>query len=167
LDGVQVEVAIRAESVGHRVPTGFADRNLMLVLEAFRKDGSRVPPAEESVRLPSWAGRKYTGLAGKLYAKQLGDFDGRHPVPFWRARPEVQDNRLRPGQADCFACRFPRDVVRVRWRLLYRRFWPEVAEAKQWPEEEVVVVEQVGDVISGASARESPWTKSTPQFRLK
>src|SRR5262249_37185986 len=31
----RAEVAVQADAVGHRVPTGFIDRNLILVLEAF------------------------------------------------------------------------------------------------------------------------------------
>jgi hypothetical protein len=35
---------------------------------------------------------------------------------------------------------------RVRVRLLYRRFWPEVADGKGWPDNEVRVAEKLGKV---------------------
>src|SRR5262249_42318110 len=40
--GVGVRVEVRAESVGHRVPTGFVDRNLVLVVEATGAAGKPV-----------------------------------------------------------------------------------------------------------------------------
>jgi hypothetical protein len=140
--GIHLEVDVRADQVGHRVPTGFADRNLLLVVEGFRRNGTHVPPESGTPVLPRLAGKAFAGSAGKLYAKQLSDFDGHKPVPFWRAQPDVVDNRLVPGRADRFTCRFPAGVDHVRVRLLHRRFWPEVRETKHWPDDEIVVVDR-------------------------
>jgi hypothetical protein len=141
-EAVTVEVVVEARDVGHRVPTGFVDRNLVLQVEAVAAEGRAVVPVD-GPRLPDAAGRELRGQAGKLYAKLLKDFDGRRPAPFWRADPEIEDTRLRPHQPDRLRFRFPAETERVRARLLYRRFWPEVAEQKSWPDNEILVAEQV------------------------
>jgi len=119
------------------------DRHLLLVLDALGKDDQRIPPADDTPLLPPLAGKSYAGSAGRLYAKQLTDFDGHQPVPFWRARPEMEDTRLRPDTVDQATYQFGAGVERVRVLLLYRRFWEETAEAKGWPDNEIVVVDQV------------------------
>jgi hypothetical protein len=139
-DGVCATAEVSARDVGHRVPTGFIDRNVVLVVEGF--DGAdRGAGLREGPTLPPTAGRRFTGLPGRLYAKQLKSADGVHPVPFWLAHKEPEDTRLHPGQADRREFRFAAGTERVRVRLLYRRFWPEVAESKGWPDNEIVVVD--------------------------
>jgi nitrate/TMAO reductase-like tetraheme cytochrome c subunit len=137
--GIGVQVTVRADDVGHRVPTGFVDRNLVLVVEAFRDDGGKVDASSGS-RLPSDAGPNVAGQPGRLFAKQLRDFDGRSPAPFWRADSELIDTRLRPGVAEVSTFEFPPAAKQIRARLLYRRFWPEVAVAKGWVENEIEVL---------------------------
>jgi hypothetical protein len=133
--GVAVTVTVGIDGVGHRVPTGFPDRNLVLAVEAFDAAG-HPRAAEAGPALPPAAG---VDGAGRLFAKLLRDFDGRSPAPFWRADPEFADTRLTPGEADESHYRFPADAVRVRVRLLYRRFWPAVAATKAWTDNEVVI----------------------------
>jgi hypothetical protein len=140
-DSVKVNVRIQADQVGHRLPTGFVDRNLMLVLEAFGSNKSAMMPIDGPT-LSSLAGRSWTGQAGKIYAKRLTDFDGKGPVPFWRARPEVEDNRLSPGRPDSLEWRFPSNATRWRLRVIYRRFWPETVKTKGWPPDDLAVVDQ-------------------------
>jgi hypothetical protein len=139
-DSIKVDVQIQADQAGHRVPTGFVDRNLLLVVEASDSKGSNVLPIEGST-ISSLAGPSWKGKAGKVYAKRLTDFDGNGPVPFWRARPEVQDNRLFPGQPDSLEWRFSSNITRLRFRVIYRRFWPETVKAKGWPADDLTVVE--------------------------
>lgn len=136
----RVAVEVGAEGAGHRVPTGFVDRHLILVVEAFDAVGKAVPLKDGAV-LPAAAG-ELAGLPGTLYAKRLTGFEGRSPVPFWRADPAVTDTRLRPGQPDRAAWTFGPEVAEVRVRLLYRHFWEETARAKDWPDNEVVVVDE-------------------------
>jgi hypothetical protein len=45
--------------------------------------------------------------------------------------------------------RFPASAKSVRARLLYRRFWPEVADAKGWPDNETTVRDVRVDVAGG------------------
>jgi hypothetical protein len=139
-DSLEAVIAIRADQVGHRLPTGFVDRNLLLVLEPFGKDDQKVH-LDEGPKLPVQAGKEWAGLPGKLYAKRLADFAGHSPVPFWRARPEVEDNRLFPGQTDRLVFRFSPEVDRLRIRLLYRRFWPETIQSKGWPDDSITVID--------------------------
>jgi hypothetical protein len=138
---VRAHVRIRATSVGHRVPTGFVDRNLVLVVDAFDAAGRDVL-SERGPVLPTLAG-DCAGLTGRLYAKQLHDFDGKNPAPFWRANPEFVDSRLFPERPDESEFVFPPETERVRVRLLYRRFWPEVARIKGWPKDEITVVDRL------------------------
>jgi hypothetical protein len=141
-DGVRVEVAVRADQVGHRVPTGFVDRNLLLVVEGLDTDGRPVA-ARRGPLLAGAAGEGFAGQPGRLYAKLLKDDDGHSPAPFWRADPDARDSRLLPGQADRTVYVFPGQLDRVRIRLLYRRFWPQVAAAKHWPDNEIAVVDRL------------------------
>jgi hypothetical protein len=140
-DSVKVKIQIQADQVGHRVPTGFVDRNLLLIVEAFGVNESVMPPIDGPT-LSSLAGPSSTGQAGKIYAKQLTDFDGKGPVPFWRARPEVEDNRLYPGRPDSLEWRFSTNTTRLRLRVIYRRFWPEAAKTKSWPMDDLTVLDQ-------------------------
>jgi hypothetical protein len=143
-DSVRADVEVRADGVGHRVPTGFVDRHLLLVVEGFDAAGAPLAPRAGPV-LPAAAGRDLAGRPGRLYAKLLKDFEGRSPAPFWRADPDPVDTRLFPGRAERLAFDFPPALRRLRVRLIYRRFWQEVARAKGWPDEDVVLVEQLVD----------------------
>jgi hypothetical protein len=136
-------VEVRAENVGHRVPTGFVDRHLVLVVDGLTADG-RAVPARAGPLLPAVAGEDLAGRAGRLYAKVLKDFDGHSPAPFWRADPELTDTRLRPGVPDRTEVTFPAEVEEIRVRLLYRRSWSQVAESKGWPDNEIVLDDRRG-----------------------
>jgi hypothetical protein len=166
-DAVHIEVEVRADGVGHRVPTGFVDRNLVLIVEGFDHAGKPVP-ARRGPRLPAVAGESARPgfpspppVRGRLYARLLKDFDGHSPAPFWRADPEATDTRLAPGRPDKSTYEFPPAVERVRLRLLYRRFWPAVAQEKGWPDNETAVSSQTVNVPSrpqpAARAKGGAW----------
>ncbi len=141
VDGLAVLVRLTARGVGHRVPTGFVDRQLLLVVEGLDRAGRPVAHTGGPT-LPAPAG----GLAGRpgyLYARLLRDEEGRSPVPFWRALPEAIDTRLRPGQPDVRRFLFAASAERVRIRVLHRRFWAETARAKRWPDRDLVVIDTV------------------------
>ena len=140
-DGVRATVRLGTEGAGHRVPTGFIDHHLILVVEA-EDAGGRPVDSRAGTRLPAAAGDALQGRAGKLYAKLLHDFDGHSPVPFWRADPDAVDTRLEPGRMEVTTFDFPPEVVRVHVRLIYRRFWQAVAHAKGWPDQDVSVWRQ-------------------------
>jgi hypothetical protein len=139
---VQAKVRVWTEGAGHRVPTGFIDRNLLLVVEG-RTTADRPLHALTGPRLPAPAGPQWAGQAGRLFARILRDPDGHSPAPFWLAdlEPPV-DTRLRPDAADESAYRFPAELGELRLRILYRRFWPEVVRAKKWPDADVVILDE-------------------------
>ncbi len=139
---LSVAVSLLARDVGHRVPTGFPDRQLILVVEAFDRGGNAIGPQAGSSVLPKSVGQPLEGRAGLLYAKQLRDFEGVAPVPFWRARPEAVDSRLLPLQREQTTFTFPPHAHRVRVRLIYRRFWREVALAKGWPDDDLTILDR-------------------------
>jgi hypothetical protein len=134
---VDVEVSLRARLVGHRVPTGFVDRHLLLVVTATDAQGEPAPLLD-GPRLPLSAG-EWSGSPGWLYAKQLTGEGGRAPIPFWLPVAGVQDTRLVPEQADRRRFSFAADAVKVSVRLWYRRFWPEVAEERSWQDNETLL----------------------------
>jgi hypothetical protein len=150
--GARAEVEVKADQVGHRVPTGFADRNLLLVVEGFAQDGRAIAPLSGPL-LPLHAGENSAGRPGRLYAKQLRDFDGHRPAPFWRAQSDPEDSRLMPGQPDRSSYSFPAELSRVQLRLVYRRFWEDVAVVKNWPDNEIKLVEQTIPVQAGREVR--------------
>src|SRR5262249_12917573 len=74
-DGLRAEVGVRADGAGHRVPTGFIDHHLLLVVEAV--DGQTKPvPARPGPVLPAAAGKGLAGKPGRLYARLLKATDG-------------------------------------------------------------------------------------------
>jgi hypothetical protein len=137
---ITVTVEVLAAQVGHRVPTGYIDRHLILVATAVDGQGQVVPPLT-GPRLTALAG-SLAGQPGRLFGRVLTDPEGRQPAPFWRARSEVTDTRLSPDHPEVLTWGFPGTVRAVQVRLLYRRFWEEVAVAKGWPTVETIVRER-------------------------
>ena len=140
-DGRRIEIEITAQRVGHRVPTGFVDRQLILVVAASGAKNQRVDLVEGS-RLPASTG-KWSGSAGMLYAKQLFDDKGHTPVPFWTPIDKITDTRLLPdqtGSANDFL--FATSAKHVTVQLWYRRFWHEVAQARGWTDNDALIHEQ-------------------------
>src|SRR5262249_35704800 len=133
--GVRVSVEVIAKDVGHRVPTGFVDRNIVLLIEAL-DTGGKLVAHRDGRTIPR------TTSAGRLYAKQLKDFDGKSPAPFWRADPDLIDTRLKPGEPDRVTWSFPPSATKIRVKLLHRRFWPEVAQTKGWADIETAIIER-------------------------
>lgn len=146
---VRAWVQLWAEGVGHRLPTGFVDRHLVLVVEGQNSEGQTVS-VQAGPKLPALAGDELAGRPGRLYAKVLRDFEGRSPVPFWLASPDPPpDTRLTPGKVEEEVFDFPTTLTRLRLRILYRRFWPEVVRSKHWLEDnDLLVLEQIFTPLS-------------------
>jgi Cytochrome c554 and c-prime len=140
--GTELEVHVQAPNVGHRVPTGFVDRNLVLVVEGFDQAGKPVQALAGAARLPRLAGKRLEGLPGLIYARQLSDYEGHGPAPFWQAKPEAIDTRLAPLKVSTSIYQFPTSAKFVQVRLLYRRFWPKVAQDKGWPDDSITVLDR-------------------------
>jgi hypothetical protein len=147
-NSVRATATVLASHVGHRVPTGLPDRNLILIVEAFDVDG-RPLGATSGPILSSLAGSEWQGKPGKLFAKVLKDWEGRSPAPFWTAASEFDDSRLEPGKPDSTSFTFPASTATVRVKLVYRRFWPSVTKAKGWADDAMVVAEASKSIIRG------------------
>lgn len=150
-DAVLVSVAVQPVNVGHRLPTGWPDRHLLLVVRAVDDRGSELARSGGAV-LPPVAGTgpresgNYAGLPGKLYGKLLAGPDGTVPAPFWQAVAVQSDTRLLPDQRDQGHFSFRLDpasrTVHVDVRLVYRKFFKPVADEKGWPDRDIVLREQ-------------------------
>src|SRR5262249_43072377 len=92
-------VELQTRDVGHRVPTGFVDRHLLLAAEASTTSGELLQ-LRSGPLLPARAGLGWAGLAGRIYGKQLRGLGGAELAPFWRADPEFLDTRLRPDSIE-------------------------------------------------------------------
>lgn len=139
-EGVEVNVELRTEDVGHRVPTGFVDRHLLLAIDATKADGSIARVIGGDV-LPSRAGKLFAGKAGYIFGKQHLS-DAKAPLPFWVLEGDYHDTRLTPGVTWKQTFRFDGEVSEVRVRVLYRRLWPDVAENRGLEGNEFVIHER-------------------------
>src|SRR5262249_47166705 len=78
-DGVEgrqrLSVEVRADDVGHRVPTGFADRHLVLIVEPLDANRNRLM-SSDGPTLPQPAGSFVAGLPGRIYGQLLKDDAG-------------------------------------------------------------------------------------------
>ncbi|HWB08899.1 MAG TPA: carboxypeptidase regulatory-like domain-containing protein [Pirellulales bacterium] len=135
---VTASVRLETHDIGHRLPTGFIDRQLLLVVEPLDAQGKACDTLS-GARLPDAAGERLLGKAGRLFAKLLTDAEGNAPAPFWRAGVSVADSRLTPGEPEETAFAFPSETVTVRVRVIYRPFWQTVADSKEWPENDTVI----------------------------
>jgi len=140
-DSLQCTVTLLARDAGHRVPTGFIDRHLLLVVEPLDTRGRRLK-VTRGPTLPDVAGERLTGLSGRVFARRLVDESGNGPVPFWRAAKVAHDTRLFPGETETTLMELPAITHRVRVRVLYRRFWQTVTLAKRWPDDTTVVFDR-------------------------
>ncbi|MCA9149621.1 MAG: carboxypeptidase regulatory-like domain-containing protein [Planctomycetales bacterium] len=136
---LQVTVRLRTHDVGHRVPTGFIDRHLILAVEAFDHDHQAVAP--QAGTLLTDAAGELAGLAGMIFAKQLTDADGVTPAPFWRGGSTWTDSRLEPDGVTDFVCAFPSNANVIRVKLIYRPFWAETIRDKHWPDSSLIIHE--------------------------
>lgn len=145
-DAIDVAAEIRLRGVGHRLPTGYPDRALILWLTAKDSHGGDLAVLE-GPRLPLLAGKgrpEEGGLAGqpgKMFAKILQGLDGAMPVPYWVPNRVIADNRLLPDQTDRLRFRFrpPDGKAEIVARLIYRRFSKYLADQKAWPDTETLV----------------------------
>jgi hypothetical protein len=140
-DSVHFTLQVRATGVGHRAPTGYIDRQLIVLVEGKDTSGKPLLPYSGPT-LPASTGPEMAGQPGKLHARALRDFEGHTPAPFWRANPDVMDTRLFPEQNEESTYLFPPNVKQVRVRILYRRFWQEVAQSKGWPDQDLLILDR-------------------------
>jgi hypothetical protein len=136
---LRIDIEIVARRVGHRLPTGFADRQLLLIVQAF-DDQMRFTDLLHGSKLPKSAGR-WAGSAGALFAKQLTGEAKRTPSPFWLPVFGLVDTRLQPEQPVQSEFHFAQGARRVIVQLWYRRFWQEVADSRGWEDNDLLLHE--------------------------
>lgn len=145
---LQVDVTLTNNLTGHHVPTGVTTRNMILLVEAW-PDGQ--DPIADLLPLASGptvhplggvgnpAQGYYAGRPGRLYAKVNHDAQNNSPTFFTDATGIVFDNRLAALASDATSYQFtlPPQTggIRVRARLLYRRAWRALVDAKQWTQD--------------------------------
>jgi MYXO-CTERM domain-containing protein len=142
---LEVAVSIVNDQVGHHVPTGVTIRNMILLVEAF-VDGDNTPlehTGSEVVHDLGGVGDPamgyYAGLPGRLFGKLNHDMDGNGPTFFTDATGIQFDNRIVALATDdstyTFALPPEGGTVRVHARLIYRRSWRALVDAKGWTED--------------------------------
>jgi len=141
LGNVDVLTRLKATGVGHRVPTGFIDRHLLLVVEA-QDTHSRPVRNMTGPKLGPAAGKELEDKAGWLYARLVHLRNIPRPVPFWMADHVVDDTRLAPDESDVLHWVFPKDVETIKVALIYRPFWQETAQSKGWGNLDIVLREE-------------------------
>ncbi len=141
-DSLAVDVQIVNDRTGHHVPTGVTIRNMILLVEARRlADGATLAHTGPQ-RIHDLGGvgdpakGYFAGLPGKLYAKVNHDANGDGPTFFTDATGLTFDTRLEALAADAthytFALPPGGGDVEVRARVIYRRAWRSLVDAKGW-----------------------------------
>jgi hypothetical protein len=135
-----VEAQIAVKGTGHKVPTGSADKHLLLVVVARDAegrplrlvDGGRVPDHGGGSGDPLALGagdfarrleaHDFGGVAGREFAQVLASASGETHVPFWRAAKVVADTRLPPDSetVERFSFVPPEGAAKVTVELWHR-----------------------------------------------
>jgi len=141
-DAIDVDVTIFNKFTGHHVPTGVTVRNMVLVIDAVRSSDNQVLTSlgtqvvHDLGGIGSPAQGYYAGEPGKFYAKVNHDANGNGPTFFTDAVGITFDNRIPALESDTtqyqFAAPSGPGEVQIRARLIYRRAFRFLVDAKQW-----------------------------------
>lgn len=141
-DTLQASVSITNSGTGHHVPTGVTVRNMILLVEAWREEDSLALAFSGTQTVHELGGvgnpeqGYYAGRPGKFYAKVNHDATGSGPTFFTDATGIQFDNRIPALATDTtdygFAIPEGDGTLRVRARLIYRRAFRFLVDAKQW-----------------------------------
>ncbi|MCH7813327.1 MAG: hypothetical protein IID40_04825 [Planctomycetes bacterium] len=148
--GTKVEVQVDLDNTltGHHVPTGMTVRNMILLVEAWPDGGDPGVNPLASVGpqtihdlggVGDPAQGYYAGLAGKFYAKVNHDAQGNGPTFFTEATGITFDSRIAALTNDVTFYTFQAPIggglVHVRTRLIYRRAFRFLVDAKGWTQD--------------------------------
>lgn len=155
---IMVDVALRNALAGHDVPTDYPGRQMLLVVEALDEQGTALPLIQGGT-LPEWAGLgqgadDYGGQPGKAYAKVLQDaVTGQWPVVnYWKQVLIREDTRLAALATDESQYRFQAPAsgpVQVQARVLFRRLFQDLMEAKGWDTPDIRMAQVAVEVVDG------------------
>ena len=147
-NNLRVTVSLANNSTGHHVPTGVTVRNMILLVEAWEDGGD--PLTDPLTHTGSQvihdlggigdpAQGYFAGLPGKFFAKVNHDGSGNGPTFFTDATGILFDNRMPALSTDTSDYRFElpdhNATVHVRARLIYRRAFRFLVDAKAWTED--------------------------------
>lgn len=142
---IGVSVDVTNAFTGHHVPDGVTARNVILLVEAWRDEDERQlaflgdQTVHELGGVGSPAQGYYAGLPGKLFAFVNHDIDGDGPTFFTEAFGVLFDTRIPALETDQTEYRFAVPAgggsVQVCARLIYRRSFRALVDAKQWTED--------------------------------
>ena len=168
-----VTVAITNSHTGHHVPTGVTIRNMILLVEAWDVEtgvklvhtGSQVVDDLGGIGDPAQG--YYAGLPGKLFAKKNHDANGNGPTFFTDATGILWDNRIPALATDVtnYTFQVPPGTgpVTVRARLIYRRSFRFLVDAKQWTTDgHGNPLEDIQPPYFGHLMEEAVWTSGGP-----
>ncbi len=145
---LNVEVTVHNSLTGHHVPTGVTVRNMILLVEAWPDGGDPATDAlsfigDQTIHdlggIGDPAQGYYAGLPGKFFAKVNHDKNGNGPTFFTDATGIQFDNRIPALSYDTsnysFMLQNGGGLMNVRARLIYRRAFRFLVDAKQWTED--------------------------------
>lgn len=139
-----VDVDVANLYTGHHLPTGVTVRNMILLVEATDDvSGSPLLFTGEQVihdlgGIGDPAQGYYAGLPGVYFGKVNHDINGNGPTFFTDATGITFDNRIPALQTDSSSYTFElpaNGTVNVRTRLIYRRAFRSLVDAKGWTED--------------------------------
>lgn len=136
-----VRVRIKAINVGHKIPTGYIDRHLILELRATG-GGKEILPLEGDL-IPIWADVDLAGNAGVVFARPLLDHGKKQLQPFWLASEDLIDTRLEPEVTREHIWKFPKELESLKVQMIYRPFWKEQQKIKKWSNQDLLIFESI------------------------
>jgi len=141
---LHVDVDISNLYTGHHLPTGVTVRNMILVIEAYNESNGDdlVFTGDQIIHDLGGVGDPeqgyYAGLPGRYFGKVNHDANGNGPTFFTDATGITFDNRIPALATDSSSYTFElpnSNDVHVRARLIYRRAFRALVDAKSWTED--------------------------------
>ncbi len=139
---IVVRATIVNDKTGHHVPTDSPLRQMILLVEARRPDGSLLPLVDgpvipESGGIGDAASGYYAGLPGKIFAKVLVEVwtEIAPSGAYWNPTRILSDNRLPALGSDTSTYTFATpsgELASIQTRLIFRRAFRELMDQKGW-----------------------------------
>jgi hypothetical protein len=139
---VHARVEVANVGAGHNFPTGVSVRNAMLVVRARTESATSLPWLAGTDLIPSWGGLgddvdDYGDTPGRGFAKVLLGREGTERVLFIDAINLLENTQIPSGATDTSVFLFDasgiaEEEVVVEGKIIYRRAWKDLAEAKGW-----------------------------------
>ena len=148
---IKVIVEINNDNTGHKIPTDYPGRQLVLLIQAYDKTGLPLALHAGPI-LPEWVGvgeqdqGYYSGLPGTAYAMILEEvWTGKTPtIAYWNPYKILSDNRIRPNETAVCEYIFENPAagdVKISIQLIFRRNFIEVMDWKKWDSPDIVIQE--------------------------